>query len=80
MTELEEQEVKEESRKLVADQLMFWMNHYNMDRFQLAERSGLSADAIYKIGRGNRGASVDSLAVLAAGLGISLQMFWMQVK
>lgn len=80
MTELEEQAAKEKSRKLVADQLIYWMNFRKVDRFQLAARSGLSADAIYKIGRADRGASVDSLAVLAAGLGISLQMFWMTVK
>jgi transcriptional regulator with XRE-family HTH domain len=50
------------------------------DRFELAERSGLSADAIYKIGRGDRAASVDSLALLAFGLDIEMQMFWLESR
>ena len=80
MTELEQQAAREDCRELVANQLVYWMNFRSVDRFQLAERSGLSADAIYKIGRADRGCNIDSLAVMAESLGISLQMFWMTVK
>ncbi len=80
MTEQEQQEAKEAARELAAIQLTFWMRFRKLDRYQLAEESGISQDAIYKIGRGDRGANLDSLALLAAALGISIPMFWMQVK
>jgi transcriptional regulator with XRE-family HTH domain len=80
MTDEQRERAKEKSREFVGQQLQFWMNLRKMDRFELAERSGLSPDAIYKIGRGDRAASVDSLALLALGLGIGIQMFWMDAR
>ncbi len=80
MTEEQQEEVKTKARSMISAQLRLWMADRRMDRFALAERSGVHSDSIYKILSGKRGASADSLALLAAGLDIQLAVLLMPVQ
>ncbi len=80
MTKEQQEQVKAKARRMISAQLRVWMADRKMDRFALSEASGLSPDAIYKILRGDRGASADSLTLLAAGLGIQVAVLLMPIE
>lgn len=80
MTEAQQETAKTEARRMISAQLRVWMADRNMDRFALSAKSGVHSDTIYKILRGNRGASADSLAVLAAALGIQIAVLLMPLE
>jgi transcriptional regulator with XRE-family HTH domain len=80
MNEEKQDAVKMKARSMVSAQLRLWMGDRKMDRFVLAQKSGVHSDSIYKILRGNRGANVDSLALLADGLGIQLAVLLMPLE
>ncbi len=72
MTDEEKEEIKTRTQNMISAQLRIWMEREKLDKYELAERSGVHYDTIYKIKRGDRKATVEVVALLAAGLGIPL--------
>lgn len=72
--------IKQKARSMVSANLRKWMRDRGLDKNQLAVKAGLDPDTLYRILRGDRGANVDSLAVIAAGLRISVDMLLSPVE
>lgn len=72
MTEEAQEQAKLNARKMISAQISYWMADRKMDRSQLAKESGIHSDTVYKILRGDRGSSSDTLAAFAAALRIPI--------
>lgn len=72
MTDEEKEEIKTRTQNMISAQLRIWMEREGVNKYTLAKRSGVHYDTIYKIKRGDRKATVEVVALLAAGLGIPL--------
>lgn len=69
-TEEEVEAIKRQARNNLGAQIRIWQERFRLDNQAVATRSGVSLDTIYRIKRGDRGASIDVVARLAAGFGI----------
>lgn len=77
MTEAEEKRMS--ARIMLATQMRFWMERFNMDVKALASKTKLSTKTIYRIKHLESGASTDSIADLAGAFGIQPGVLLMPV-
>jgi len=57
-------------RVILSAKIRIWQERMQMDNAELARRSDVSIDAIYKLKRCERGASIDVVGKLAGAFGI----------
>ncbi len=80
MTDEEKEQVKTRTQSMISAQLRIWMEDRGFDKYELGKRSGVHFDTIYKIKRGDRKATVEVLALLAAGLNVPLAVLLTPVE
>lgn len=74
------EERKMEMRSRVSGQMKYWMRIYKMDVAELAEKTGMAENSIYRLRRCESGATVDTLILLADAFDIPAFMFLMPVE